>query len=272
MEASKLHRAIEAGWATAAALGLQVDDAVVITNSDRITLRLVPCDVLVRVSLSAHLAGMEFEVEIARRLAEVGGPVAELDPRVEPRVYERDDFAVSLWTYYEPVGSEIAPALYADALERYHAALRRIDLEAPDLTDRVAGALSEVSDRKQTPELSDPDREFLSSTLSNQSTVISGGKQLLHGEPHPGNLLNTRRGPLFVDLATCCRGPIEFDLAHAPEEVAEHYPEADHDLVRRCRVLMWALISTWRWRWDDQFPDRSYWRVETLNRVRAALA
>ena len=26
-------------------------------------------------------------------------------------------------------------------------------------------------------------------------------EQLLHGEPHPGNLLNTRRGPLFVDLA-----------------------------------------------------------------------
>ncbi len=26
-----------------------------------------------------------------------------------------------------------------------------------------------------------------------------------------------------MDLATCCRGPVEFDLAHAPEEVAEHY-------------------------------------------------
>ncbi|YCK38073.1 phosphotransferase [Actinomadura sp. ATCC 39365] len=272
LEASKLHRAVEAGRATVAALGLQVDEAALITDSDRITLRLAPCDVFVRVSLSEHLAGVEFEVEVARRLAEVGGPVAELDPRVEPRVYERDDFAVSLWTYYEPVGSEIAPALYADALEQYHAALRQIDLEVPDLTDRVAGALSEVSDRKQTPELSDPDRELLSSTLSDQSTVIGGGKQLLHGEPHPGNLLNTRRGPLFVDLATCCRGPIEFDLAHAPEEVAEHYPEADHDLVRRCRVLMWALISTWRWRRDDQFPDRSYWRVEALNRVRAALA
>jgi Ser/Thr protein kinase RdoA (MazF antagonist) len=157
---------------------------------------------------------------------------------------------------------------------RHHAALRKADLEAPHVTERIAGALREVVDREQTPALPGPDRELLSNTLSGLSAAISSGKageQLLHGEPHPGNLLKTRKGPLFVDLATCCRGPIEFDLAHAPEEVGEHYPEADHDLIRQCRAAMWALFATWRWRQDDQFPDRQYWRVEGLNRVRAAL-
>jgi hypothetical protein len=38
MEASEVRRAVEAGGATAAALGLQVDDVVVIHNSDRIRL------------------------------------------------------------------------------------------------------------------------------------------------------------------------------------------------------------------------------------------
>src|SRR5205814_1517267 len=99
-----------------------------------------------------------------------------------------------------------------------------------------------VSDREQTPELLDPDREILSDTLSRMSTAFSGwgaNEQLLHGEPHPGNVLSTRKGPLFVDLHTCQRGPVEYDLAYAPEEVAEHYPEANLDLVHQCRILMW---------------------------------
>ena len=274
MEASEARRAVEAGGSTASALGLRVEDAVVIHNSDRIALRLIPCDVLARVAPSAHQAGSEFEVELARRLAATGGPVAELEPRVECRVHLRDGFAISLWTYYEPAGSGIAPAEYAGALTQLHAALRQVDLKAPHFTDRVAGAQAEVGDRERTPTLLGPDRELLSITLSRLSSSISrwgAGEQLLHGEPHPGNLLSTRRGPLFVDLETCCRGPIEFDVAHAPEEVGEHYPGTDHDLIHQCRILMWALFTTWRWRHDDQLPDGHYWRMEGLNRVRAAL-
>lgn len=271
MEPSELRRAVEAGRATASELGLRVDEVVVVHNSDRVALRLLPCDVLARVAPPGQLAGSEFEVEVARRLTEVDAPVAELDPRVEPRVHVRDAFAVSLWTYYEPVGPEITPADYADAFLRHHAALRRIDLDAPHFTDRVAAALREVNDRERSPELPDSDRALLSDTLGGLSAVAETGEQLLHGEPHPSNLLNTRRGALFVDLATCCRGPIEFDLAHAPEEVGKHYPGADPALIHRCRALNWAMFSAWRWRRDDQMPDREHWRTAGLDRVRTAL-
>ncbi|MEU1620745.1 aminoglycoside phosphotransferase family protein [Streptomyces sp. NPDC005722] len=274
MEPSQLRRAVEAARSTASELGLEVDDVVVVHDSDRVALHLVPCGVLARVAPAGQLADSEFEVAVARLLADVDAPVAELDPRVDPRVHLRDAFAASLWTYYEPVGSRIAPADYADALLRHHAALRRIDLDAPHVTDRVAVALGEVGDRERSPELSDADREFLRGTLTALSTAVGtgrAGEQLLHGEPHPGNLLNTRRGPLFVDLATCCRGPVEFDLAHAPEEVAEHYAGADHELIHRCRALNWAMFSAWRWRRDDRMPDRDHWRAEGLRRVRAAL-
>ncbi|MER6678714.1 phosphotransferase [Streptomyces sp. NPDC000983] len=124
------------------------------------------------------------------------------------------------------------------------------------------------------PQISDADREFLGETLEAQTSAVTAetaGDQLLHGEPHPGNLLPTKKGPLFVDLATCCRGPIEFDLAHAPEEVAGHYPGADQSLLHRCRALNWAMFSAWRWRRDDQMPDRAHWRAEGLNNVRSAL-
>jgi hypothetical protein len=274
MEPRELRHAVEAARVTASELGLRVDDVGVVHNSDRAVLRLVPCDALVRVAPSGHLADSAFEVEVARLLAGTGAPVAGLDPRVAPRVHVREGFAVSLWTYYEPVGTEIAPADYADAFLRHHAALREIDLDAPHVTDRVAAALNAVTDREESPDLPDADREFLRATLDGLSATISAdtsGDQLLHGEPHPGNLLNTERGPLFVDLATCCRGPVEFDLAHAPEEVAQHYAGTDHELIHRCRALNWALFSAWRWRRNDRMPDRDRWRAEGLNRVRTAL-
>jgi hypothetical protein len=274
MEPSQLRRAVEAGRAAATDLGLQVDDAVVIHDSDRVALRLVPCGVLARVAPAEHLAESEFETEVAHRLADAGAPVAELDPRAGARVHVRDAFAISLWTYYEPVGPQVAPADYAGVLLRHHAALRRIDLDAPHFTERAAAALKEVNDRERSPELPGPERELLSSALGGLSAAIGADRaddQLLHGEPHPGNLLNTRRGPLFVDLATCCRGPVEFDLAHAPEEVGGHYAGADHGLLHRCRALNWAMFSAWRWRRDDHMPDREHWRAEGLNRLRAAL-
>lgn len=292
MEPSEVRRAIEAAMSTASALGLQVDDAVVVHNSDRIAVRLIPCDVLARVAPPAHQAGSQFEVEVARRLAETDSPVGELDPRVEPRVYELDAFAITLWTYYEPVarrgrghvdisasveaftGSHVAAADYAHALSRLHAGLRQIDLVAPHITDRVAGWSANLGDREVTPELLGPDRDLLSNTLSRVSTAINSwgaGEQLLHGEPHPGNLLSTRKGPLFVDLQTIQRGPVEYDIAYTPEEVAEHYPEANQYLVHQCRILMWAGGTTMRWGRDDQFPNRDYWRIEGLNQLRAAL-
>ncbi|WP_333777936.1 phosphotransferase [Streptomyces sp. IBSBF 3136] len=274
MEPAELRRAFEVARATVTELGLRVDDVVVVHDSDRVALRLLPCDVLARVAPPGQLADSGFEVEVARRLAAVGAPVAGLDPRVEPRLYVRDGFAVSLWTYYAPVAAEITSAGYADVLMRQHAALRRIELDAPHFTDRAARALREVTDLERTPDLSDADRELLARTLDEVSAAIGAdrsGDQLLHGEPHEGNLLATERGPLFVDLATCCRGPVEFDLAHAPDGVAEHYAGADPDLLHRCRAVDWAMFSAWRWRRTDQMPDRDHWRAEGLALVRTSL-
>jgi hypothetical protein len=78
---------------------------------------------------------------------------------------------------------------------------------------------------------------------------------LLHGEPHSGNVLNTRYGPLFIDLETACRGPVEFDLAHVPGAVSELYPDADADLLHAFRGLVLAMVVAWRWDRTDHFPD-----------------
>jgi hypothetical protein len=274
MNESDVARAMGSAVSTAAALDLRVDDAVVLHNSNKLTLRLLPCDVLARVAPAAEQVA-QFEIELAQRLADSGSPVAALEPRVEPRVHERDGFVVTLWTYYEPATPrQVSPADYADALERLHAGMCRLDVAAPHFTDRVEEAQRLVASRDHTPALADADRDFLGSTLRNLRRVIGergGAEQLLHGEPHPGNLLGTKNGPLFIDLETCCRGPVEFDLAHAPDDVSERYPGVDHDLLRECRILVLAMITAWRWDRGDQFPDGRRLGTEWLNQLRATL-
>jgi hypothetical protein len=258
MQPSELQRALAVAMSTAAALGLAVEDVIVLHDSNKLTVRLLPCDALARVAPAAHQVA-QFEVDLAQRLAETRSPVATLDPRVAPRVYERDGFVVTLWTYYKPATpSEVSPAGYANALERLHAGMRNLDVRAPHFTDRVAEAQQLVESRNLTPELADADRELLINTLRSRRQAIGdrgAAEQLLHGEPHPGNVLSTKTGLLFIDLETCCHGPVEFDLAHVPEAVGECYADADEELLSECRVLVLAMVAAWRWDPDDQFPN-----------------
>ncbi|MEU5666161.1 aminoglycoside phosphotransferase family protein [Streptomyces longwoodensis] len=273
MDTAEGRRAVAAARAAAVSCGLAVRDAVVLHDSNKLTLRLLPCDVLARVAPEAQQVA-RFEVELAGRLAASGCPVAVPDPRVGPRVLDRDGFVVTLWTYYAPVApGQVAPADYARALERLHAGMRTLDVAVPHFTDRIVQAQRLVADRDRTPALADADRTLLAGTLRDlRRTIVGHGaaEQLLHGEPHPGNLLATGDGPLFVDLETCCRGPVAFDVAHGPEEVGAHYGGLDQGLLRACRTLVLAMVTAWRWDRDDQYPDGHRLAREWLERIRVA--
>ena len=106
MHATDVERAITAATALSSELGLVVDEARIVGNSNQLGVRLLPCDVFSRVAFSGQEA-FQFEIEIARELTEIGSPVASLDTRVEPRVFERDGFAFTLWQHYVQPG--IAP-------------------------------------------------------------------------------------------------------------------------------------------------------------------
>ena len=257
----------------ASALGLPVDDAVVLHNSNKLALRLLPCDVFARVAQVGQGVA-QFEIELAQRLAETESPVAALEPRVEPRGYERDGFEVTLWTYYEPVH---APRSQQPTTRMRSSgcmpACGRSTSPTPHFTDRVAEAQQLVASRDSTPALADADRELLSSTLRDLGRAVDdrgAAEQLLHGEPHPGNVLSTKDGPLFIDLETCCRGPVEFDLAHVPAAVSEHYPDVDQDAAPR---LPGARSGGGRKasRWDpgDQFPNGQRALRDLLGALRA---
>lgn len=263
---SNVTRAMAAVTSVAASLGLPVSGAIVLHNSNKLALRLTPCNVFARVAPVGQEVA-QFEVELAQRLAEVGCPVCPLEPRADPGVYTRDGFTVTLWTYYEPVTPHTSPVDYAKALELLHVGMRKVDVPSPRFTDRITEAEEVVADPDRSPELADADRVFLSGRLASVRQAIGergAVEQLLHGEPHPGNVLSTKNGPLFIDLETCCRGPVEFDLAHVPEAVCEHYPNIDQGLLDECRQLVLAMVAAWRWELGDEFPNGRLFGEELL--------
>lgn len=259
MEAAATSRAIAAARSTAAALDLEVDDVVVLRDANRVVVRLLPCDVVARVAPVAYRASAELEVEIARRLAEVvGAPVVALHPRVAPRAQVCDAFVMNMWTFHEPVAPEaVRPASYAEALQRLHAGMAQIDLPTPHFTDQVADARRVVDSAEESPALRDVDRDLVSTVLHRlERSIVERGavEQLVHGDPHSGNLLGTPHDPLFIDLEDCCRGPVELDVARVPLAVAERYGDADRGLVGECRGLALAMVAAWRWRRGDRDP------------------
>jgi len=258
VEAELVGRAVAAATSLAGRLDLPVDEAVVVHNSNKLALRLLPCDVFARVARVGQEV-FALEVELAQRLGALASPVAALEPRVDPRVYEGDGFALTFWSYYETVTlDQVTPTEYAGALQRLHAGMRKVEIAAPHFMERAAEALGLVASRDETPALADADRLLLQSTLQSARRRIhkhGASEQLLHGEPHPGNILSTQDGALFIDLETCCRGPIEFDVAHLPNQVSANYPDVDQVLVEECRRLVLAMVAAWRWDVRDEFPD-----------------
>jgi len=257
---------------TASELGLTAEDAPVLHNSNRVALRLMPGDILARVAGPAHAQVASLEVEVARRLAKAGAPVAVVAPRLGHHVHERDGFWISFWTYYDSVAPPtVEPHAYAGGLQRLHAGLRALDVVTPHFTDRVTEAQELVASRDQTPELTGADRRLLNSTLRDITQAIAhrgAAEQILHGEPHPGNLLNTTKGPLFIDFETVCRGPVEFDLAHVPDAVSDCYPGLDHDLLRECRALVVAMVAAWRFDLRDRLPNGRRAGLQLLDALR----
>ena len=65
-------------------------------------------------------------------------------------------------------------------------------------------------------------------------------------------------------LPWACR----FDLAHVPEGVSERYTDADHELLRECRILVLVMVAAWRWDPGDQLPNGQRVGRELLSALR----
>jgi hypothetical protein len=96
--------------------------------------------------------------------------------------------------------------------------------------------------------------------------------RVLHGSPHDANILSIDGQPLFIDLETVTRGPLEWDLAHLDDKVAASYPDdQDTRLLASCRTLVSAEVATWCWAGAARSPELRWHAEHHLEAVKHAL-
>ena len=142
-------------------------------------------------------------------------------------------------------------------------------------TSRIESRRPSSSSRAATSRRSSPTRTGSCSPARCDGCDESIGdrgaaEQLLHGEPHPGNVLSTANGPLFIDLETCCRGPGRVRSRPCPRRRSASTTRTSiKRLLRDCRQLVLAMVAAWRWEPGDQFPNGMAFGRELLNVLRA---
>jgi thiamine kinase-like enzyme len=70
---------------------------------------------------------------------------------------------------------------------------------------------------------------------------------VIHGSPHPFNILLVDDEPRFIDFETTCIGPLEWDLAHTPEVEHSYAGAHNAELLRACRDMVSVKTAAWCW-------------------------
>jgi hypothetical protein len=249
-------RAVAAAVALAREHGLRVEEPTVVNDLFSVMVHLRPAPVVARVPTwitrlrTPVTDWLAREIAVTTFLSEQGAPVVAPSRELLPGPHAHDGFVISFWTYLQPDPDRAATAADCSAmLVDLHAALQlypgelpllasavidlprwlgALDLAADVLTDADVGTLHAAAERLG-PFLEAPDAEV----------------QPLHGDVHPGNLIATREGMVWIDFEEVCRGPIEWDLATMgdADAVAAHH-RADPEVLARCtdlRVLQVVL-------------------------------
>ena len=214
---SSLDLPIRAATETAIAHGITPDRCEILQNGHTLVLRLTESLVArVVTDLDGPRQGtgwFERENAVAQHLARHGAPVIPLHSDLPPGPYEHLGYPLNFWQFVTAIDEEADPASVGKTLYQCHELLRAFTPPLPELA-----ILTECVDLLETLEQR---ALFPTSTLELLrdrlvSSIEALGKfphQPLHGDAHPGNLLNTTLGLLWTDWEDTFLGPVEWDLA-----------------------------------------------------------
>lgn len=102
------------------------------------------------------------------------------------------------------------------------------------------------------PRLRRPDIDFLRKTCERLMAALRKkpfAAVPVHGDPHLGNVLISKDGPLWTDFEAVCSGPLEWDLTCHPISYSRQW-QIDlelFDVLRQLRsfcVVVWCSVGT----------------------------
>ena len=191
--------------------------------------------------------GMLREHEVCRQLSAAGAPVAE--PLATPVIDDETGLVASLWRHIPSTpAADATPDAVGRLLRSVYRALDAVELELPGYEWFFDLFAASLFDDAEMASLDEGDRALLRRAYEEVRPAIDGADvdlHTIHGEPHRRNILATDHHLVLIDFETVSRGPIEWDLACLEPAVAEHFPDADPELVELLRRMNSIRIATW---------------------------
>jgi len=249
--------ALEAAVRVAEKFGLSFEDPVLLRSTNNVVAWLSPLMVVAKIGVGQQ-RGFHTEVSVASELGALGGPIVPLAPEFPAIVHSQGDFNVTLWRYCpQPSDVEIPGAQLAPALQCLHAACAMMSTELraglPSYLEELQAVSELLRDDRRLSALPAMDRRFLVRVFAHlwqhvQVNSPASTHVVIHGSPHPYNVLLVDGQPRFIDFETTSIGPIEWDLAHTSPDTARHFAGViDTQLLEICRELVRVKTAAWCW-------------------------
>jgi thiamine kinase-like enzyme len=202
------------------------------------------------------------ENAVAQYLAQQGAPVIPMHPELPPGPHVHLGHTLNFWQFVSVTDTEPEPRAIGRTLFQCHDLLRGFDGELPELAI-LTESIALLDTLEKGGHFSSAIIELLRERLVSSANALSAFPfQPLHGDAHPGNLLNTTIGLLWTDWEDTFLGPVEWDLAsiiwnarildeddaHA-DGILDAYVEAggkiDFDALYHSMIARAAVMSAW---------------------------
>ncbi len=249
--------AVEASIRVAEKHGLRVHEPVALRSTNNTVAWLRPTPVVAKIGVGRH-SGFLLEVAVAAELSALGAPVVSPAHELPAVVHFEGDYQITFWRYCpQPDDVDIPDEQVAAALRQLHAHNVQLSETLKSRLPRYTSELQLISellrDAERLSALPAHDRHFLSGLFDRlwQRLQAQSGADthvVIHGSPHPYNVLRVEGQPRFIDFETTCVGPVEWDLAHTSPQTAAGYAGAvDPELLETCRNLVRLKTAVWCW-------------------------
>ena len=249
--------AVEAAVRVVERFGLSVEDPVLLRSTNNVVAWLRPLKIVAKIGVG-HQRGFLREVSVASELGTLGGPVVPPAPEFPAVVHSHGGFDVTFWRYYPQSSDVDIPGdQVAAALHCLHDTYAKISTELraalPSYLEELQSVSELLRDIRRLSALPEVDRHLLIRAFDHlwqrvQAASVVDAHVVIHGSPHPYNVLLVEGKPRFIDFETTSIGPVEWDLAHTSPDTVDNYDGAiNAHLLQTCRELVRVKTAAWCW-------------------------